>query len=76
MLDTLKTSLVLRPQSQNQTPSNVRSAISHILHIAATMPDANDRPLWNNDTKLDNVGWASLPAELKKVSFHPLILFR
>ncbi|KAG6373305.1 hypothetical protein JVT61DRAFT_6443 [Boletus reticuloceps] len=48
------------PQKDN------RSLISHILHIAASPPDAAQRPHCNILQHLDFVNWDSIPSELRK----------
>lgn len=39
-----------------------------MIHIASCQPDSAERPLWNTLPTLDNVAWADLPGELRKVS--------
>ncbi|TCD65559.1 hypothetical protein EIP91_002523, partial [Steccherinum ochraceum] len=38
----------------------------HIIHVAASPPDAAERPLWNVSPRLDTVTWDSLPQEMQK----------
>lgn len=45
-----------------------RPAIQHIIHIAASEPDAMVNPVWNDQPSFDSLTWNTLPNELKKVS--------
>ncbi|KAF8558098.1 hypothetical protein OG21DRAFT_1481638 [Imleria badia] len=48
------------PQKDN------RSLVSHLLHIAASLPDNAQRPQLNTLPHLDFLNWDSIPAELRK----------
>ncbi|KAF8958331.1 hypothetical protein BDZ97DRAFT_1842175 [Flammula alnicola] len=57
---------ILLNQPQVKEGPNARSFVCHIIHIAASSPDASQHPSWNNSPALDDVDWESLPLEMKK----------
>lgn len=47
--------------------------VFHIIHVAASPPDASKHPLWNTSTLLDDATWDTLPSEMRKArAFTPL----
>ncbi|KIM40452.1 hypothetical protein M413DRAFT_445910 [Hebeloma cylindrosporum] len=43
-----------------------RNYVSHIIHVASSVPDGSQHPYWNNTTAMDDLDWDSLPTEIKK----------
>lgn len=69
MFDKLRQSIGVPPgQSQiqqlNKPPVTL---ISHIVHLAAAPPDGSLHPIWNANSKFDQLTWATLPDEFKQV---------
>ena len=69
MFDKLRQSLGVPPgQSQFQQPNKTPVAlVSHIIHLAAGVPDGSLHPVWNGNLKFDQLTWATLPDEFKQV---------
>ncbi|KAJ7037760.1 hypothetical protein C8F04DRAFT_1091448 [Mycena alexandri] len=55
---------------QSPPSKNSPSAVYHIFHVAAAMPDTSERPQCNLSPVLDSVTWDSLPSEMKKRNIH------
>lgn len=74
MFDKLRQSIGVPPgQSQIQNPNKPPvTLVSHLLHLAAAPPDGSLHPVWNTNSKFDQLTWATLPDEFKQV---PLLLF-
>ena len=55
-------------QSQIQQPNKqALTLISHIVHLAAAPPDGSSHPVWNANSKFDQLTWTTLPDEFKQV---------
>ena len=69
MFDKLRQSIGVPPgQSQIQQPSKSPvTLVSHIVHLAAAPPDGSLHPVWNVNSKFDQLTWATLPDEFKQV---------
>lgn len=78
MFDKLRQSIgVLPGQSQIQHPNKPPvTLVSHILHLAAAPPDGSLHPVWNTNSKFDQLTWATLPDEFKQVPFSSLSKLR
>lgn len=48
------------------SPELSQKSVCHIIHVAASPPDAAERPLWNASPRFDSVTWGSLPSEVQK----------
>lgn len=71
MFDKLRQSIGLPlGQSQIQQPNKPPiTLISHIVHLAASPPDGSLHPVWNANSKFDQLTWATLPDEFKQAHF-------
>ena len=69
MFDKLRQSIgVPLGQSQIQQPNKPPlTLISHIVHLAAAPPDGSLHPVWNANSKFDQLTWATLPDEFRQV---------
>jgi len=69
MFDKLRQSIgIPLGQSQTQQPNKPPlNLISHIVHLAAAPPDGSLHPVWNANSKFDQLTWANLPDEFKQV---------
>jgi len=69
MFDKLRQSIGVPPgQSQIQQPNKPPvTLVSHIVHLAAAPPDGSLHPVWNVNSKFDQLTWATLPDEFKQV---------
>ena len=78
MFDKLRQSIGVPPgQSQIQQPNKPPvTLISHIVHLAAAPPDGSPHPVWNANSKFDQLMWASLPDEFKQVRSPSSLAFR
>lgn len=79
MFDKLRQSIgVPLGQSQIQQPNKSPvTLVSHIVHLAAAPPDGSLHPVWNVNSKFDQLTWTTLPDEFKQVSlpFSPPLWF-
>lgn len=69
MFDKFRQSIGIPPgQSQTQQPNKPpMTLISHILHLAAAAPDGSLHPVWNANSRFDQLSWTTLPEEFKQV---------
>ncbi|KAF9650243.1 hypothetical protein BDM02DRAFT_3268153 [Thelephora ganbajun] len=68
MFDKLRQSIGVPPgQSQIQQPNKPpMTLISHIIHLAAAPPDGSLHPVWNANSKFDQLTWSTLQDEFKQ----------
>ncbi|GJJ08669.1 hypothetical protein Clacol_002888 [Clathrus columnatus] len=75
MFDAVAETRPLPPLAAENTELSPYEPTFYLVHIAATQPDSAPKPVWNQNSLLDDITWSTLPAEiLKRKIRHNMIL--